>query len=135
MMTMNMSPYNRAARRRRHAHYHGTIAADVHIPLNIHEEDDVFVITALIPGLEAEDVQIEVLENRVAIFGEFNSQLDEETEFLREEIPTGKFRRVVRLSTKLDAAKAEAALTNGILTLSVPKVEEARPKTIQIKAK
>ena len=133
MMTMYMTPHNRLARRRRLAHYPGNIATDVHIPLNIREEDDVFVITALIPGLETEDVQIEVLENRVAIFGEFTSQ--DELEYLREEIPTGKFRRIVKMSTKLDAGKAEASLTNGILTLSVPKVEEARPKTIQIQAK
>jgi HSP20 family protein len=138
-MTMYMTPY-----RRRHLRRHvpsdrlapiGHIYSDVHVPLDVVDEKEAFVIYATVPGLTAEDLDIEVVNNTVDIRGEFNTQDDEEFNFLRQERPTGKFRRFLRFSTKLDAGKAEAKLDNGILTLRVNKVEEALPKTIKVKTK
>ena len=140
MMTMYMSPY-----RRRVAHHFVSsdrvarniehTNCDVHIPLDITDEKDAFVIYATIPGLNAEDLEIEIVNNSVDIRGEFKQDDDEDIKFLRRERPTGSFHRFLRFGTKLVAAKADAKLDNGILTLRVPKVEEALPKTIKVKTK
>lgn len=140
MMTMYMTPY-----RRRFVHRHdlsdrvarniGHIYSEVHVPLDVVEEKDAFVIYATLPGLNAEELEIEIVNDVVEISGEFEGEADEEIKFLRRERPTGSFRRSLRFSTKLDSAKAEANLENGILTLRVPKVAEALPKTIKVKTK
>ena len=139
MMTMVMTPYRRRYINRPVSGDSfapiGHIHSDVHVPLDIVEEKDAFVIYVTVPGLNAEDLEIEVVENTVDIRGEFKIQDNDEVKFLRQERPTGTFRRYLRFSTKLDATKAEAKLDNGILTLRVHKVEEALPKTIKVQTK
>jgi len=140
MMTMYMTPYARRAVRRfiasdQVAHNFGHIESDVHVPLDVTDEKDAFVIYATLPGMKAEDLEIEIVNNTVDIRGEFKMEDDEEIKFLQRERPTGSFRRYLRFETKLDAAKADAKLDNGILSLRVPKVEEALPKTIKVKTK
>lgn len=140
MMTMYMTPYRR--RLVRHfvpseqiARNAGQFDYDVHIPLDITDEKDAFVIYATLPGLMAEDLEIEINNNIVEIRGEFKQEDSEDITYLRRERPTGSFHRYLRFGTKLDAAKADAKLDNGILTLRVPKVAEALPKTIKVKTK
>ena len=136
-MMMYMTPYRRRVRRYipsdRVARHIGHVESEVHVPLDVIDEKDAFVIYATVPGLVADDLEIEIINDTVDIQGEF--QKDDEIEYLRRERPAGKFRRFLRFATKLDAAKANAKLDNGILTLRVPKVEEALPKTIKVKAK
>ena len=140
MMTMYMTPYRRHMLRR---HIQGdqiarnisNVQCDVHIPLDIIEEAEAYVIHATLPGLEAEDVEIEIVNDTVSLQGEFKQDDDEEIKYLRRERPSGSFHRALRFGTKLEAGKAEASLENGILTLRVPKVAEALPKTIQVKTK
>jgi HSP20 family protein len=135
MMTMYMTPYRRIVNSDRIARNIGNIHSDVHVPMDIIDEKDAFVIYATLPGLKAEDVAIEIVDNTVDIRGEFKQEVDEEINFLRRERPTGSFQRNLRFGTKLEAAKADAQLVDGILTLRVPKVEEALPKTIKVKTK
>lgn len=97
--------------------------------VNIREEDDAYILSALVPGLKAEDLNIQVLENVVSIEGEYK---DEETSFLMNELPRGAFRRSLRLPSEIDSAKVEARIADGVLTLSLPKAESARPKKIQV---
>jgi HSP20 family protein len=104
------------------------------LAVDVNAGEDDFVVTALVPGLEAEDVNIEILKNTVAIRGEFKAPAAEDAKYLVCELPAGRFSRVVTLPVEVDAAKAEANLKNGILTLRVPKAEEHRPKAIKIKA-
>jgi HSP20 family protein len=113
----------------------GHIHSDVHVPVDIIDEKDAYVIVATLPGLTAEDVDIEIVKNTLDIRGEFKEAEDEKIHFLRRERPTGSFRRQFRFSTNLDSTKAEAKLENGMLTLRLPKVEEALPKSIKIKSK
>lgn len=128
MTTYMLRPY---ASRLRNRYQEG-----VHIPVNVSIAEDVFHISAYLPGIHAEDVEIEVLEDRVAISGEFAEMAeDEDARLLRAELPTGRFHRSFRLGTKLDSEKAEAVVKDGILTLSVPKAEEARTRKITVKAK
>jgi len=102
------------------------------LAVNVIEEDDAYVFSALVPGLKAEEVNIEILENVVTISGEYK---DDENNYLVREIPQGSFSRALRFRTELDAEKAEAKIEDGILTLRVPKAESARPKSIKVLAK
>ena len=91
MMTMYMTPYRRRNLRRyipreRIARNIGHIHSDVHIPIDVVDEKDAFVVYATLPGLEADDLEIEIVNNTVDIKGEFIN--DEEIEYLRQERPT-----------------------------------------------
>jgi HSP20 family protein len=98
--------------------------------VNIREEDDAYILYALVPGLQAEDLNIQILENVVSIEGEYKA---EDAELLLSELPRGPFRRTLRLPTEVEADKVEANITDGVLTLTLPKAESARPKRIQVK--
>jgi HSP20 family protein len=97
--------------------------------VNVSEQDDAYVLSALVPGLKAEDLNIQVLENVVSIEGEYRA---EETEYLLNELPSGNFRRALRLPTEIQADKVEAKIADGVLTLNLPKAESAKPKKINI---
>ncbi len=104
------------------------------IPLNVYAEEDAFVIEAWVPGLTAEDLHIEVVGDTVTLEGEFKGPEDKE-KLLLQEIPVGRFKRVVTLPTELEADEAEAELSNGVLRLRIPKAKALRPKEIKIKVK
>ena len=108
--------------------------SEIHLPLDVTVDDDSYVIDMIVPGLEPDDVDIEIVEKTIIISGEFKAA-DEDVKFLRRERPSGKFRRVIRLPKLLNMEKSEANLEKGILSLRVPVAEEALPKTIKIKAK
>ena len=100
--------------------------------VNIREQDDAYVLSALVPGLSAEDLNIQVLEDVVRIEGEYKT---DENQYLMQELPHGSFNRTLRLPTLIDADKVEAKITDGVLTLTLPKAESARPRKIQIASK
>jgi HSP20 family protein len=87
----------------------------------------------MVPGVEADQIDIEILNNTVTMRGEFQEE-QEETKYLVCELPAGRFSRVITLPTALDPAKAEASLKNGVFTLRVPKAEAHRPKVIKVNA-
>lgn len=140
MMNMYMTPYRRThlhdrALNDRIARNFGLSNSDVHIPVDVKDEKDAFVLYAIVPGLTAEEIEIEILNDTVSISGEFNREVEEEETYLRCERPNGNFRRTLRFATKLVAENAEAKLENGILSLHIPKVPEAQPKNIKVKTK
>ncbi len=102
------------------------------LSVDIREQDDAYVLNALVPGLKADDLNIQVLEDVVTIEGEFKG---DENEYLMRELPHGSFRRTLRLPAALDASKAQAKITDGVLTLTLPKAESARPKNIKVTVK
>jgi HSP20 family protein len=85
-----------------------------------------------VPGLRAEDLNIQVLEDIVRIEGEFKA---DESDYVLRELPSGAFRRSLRLPAPLQAEKVEARIADGVLTLRLPKAESARPKTIKVAAR
>ena len=99
--------------------------------INVHEQDDAYVLSALVPGIKADELNIQVLEDVVRIEGEYKT---EETQYLVRELPSGSFNRTLRLPVPLDAENVEADITDGMLTLRLPKAESARPKQIKIKS-
>jgi HSP20 family protein len=102
------------------------------LAVDLREEDEAYVLQALVPGLKAEDLNIQVLEDVVTLAGEFKA---DEDEYLLRELPHGTFQRSLRLPVSLEAGKAEARIQDGVLTLRLPKAEAARPKTIKIAVK
>ena len=102
------------------------------LPVDIRDDGEAYILTAYVPGLKAEDLNIQVIEDRLTIEGTFGNQ---EGEYLLSELPAGNFRRTLRLPTLLDSEKAEASLENGILNLRVPRIEAARPRNIPVASK
>jgi HSP20 family protein len=100
--------------------------------INVREEDDAYVLSALVPGLKSDDLNIQVLDDVVSIKGEYKV---DENNYLVREFPNGSFTRTLRLPTVIDAGQVEAKITDGVLTLRLPKAESARPKQIKITAK
>jgi HSP20 family protein len=139
-MTFYVTPMGRVARRRatptrvyRDDNWN-ELDYDVFVPVNVKVENEEYVITALLPGIKAEELSLQVLNDTVTLQGEFKTQEQEGEDYLVREVPTGRFYRVIRLPEKVDSDKANADLTDGLLTLRVPKAEEARPKTIKVAA-
>ncbi len=97
--------------------------------------DDAFVLTAAVPGLHAEDLKLEVLGDTVTLRGEVAEPAAEEGTWLLRERRHGAFARTLVLPVAVDGAAAEATIDNGLLTVRLPKVEVARPKTIKVTAK
>ena len=95
-------------------------------------DGDDFIISALLPGVKADELSIQVVNETVTLQGEIPAETAEDARYLVQERPSGKFYRVIRLPEPLDTAKAEADLSDGVLTLRVPKAEEARPRTIKV---
>ncbi len=102
------------------------------LPVDIRDDGEAYILTAYVPGLKAEDLNIQVIEDRLTIEGTFGNQ---EGEYLLSELPAGNFRRTLQLPTLLDSEKAEASLENGILNLRVPRIEAARPRNIPVASK
>lgn len=127
-MTLYVQPYQlrRMARRWAEESQQPQMRA---LGVNVSEQDDVYVLSALVPGLKAEDLNIQVLENVVSIEGEYHSA---NTEYLLNELPSGSFRRTLRMPTEIQSEKVEAKIADGVLTLNLPKAESSRPKKISI---
>ena len=99
--------------------------------INVREEDEAYVLSALVPGLKSEDLNIQVLEDVLRIEGEYKQ---DENEYLLRELPNGSFTRTLRLPSAIEAESVEAKIADGVLTLKLPKAESARPKKISIKS-
>jgi HSP20 family protein len=102
------------------------------LSINVREEDDAYVLSALVPGIKSDELNIQILEDVVRIEGEYKA---DEHNYLVRELPNGSFRRTLRLPAPVDAEHVEADITDGVLTLRVPKAESARPKQIKIKSR
>jgi len=103
--------------------------------LDVREQKDRFVVTVELAGVEPDDVDISVEDSTLSIRGErrFYEETDEE-EFHRVERRYGEFSRTLSLPQTADPNGIEASFDKGVLTLTVPKAEQAKPKKISIKA-
>jgi len=132
-MSYYITPYPyRYARRMARMAAEGDTEARFTLALNVREENEEFIVNALVPGLKADDLNIQILEDVVTVEGEFKQ---DESEYLLRELPHGSFRRTIRLSDPVQADKAQAKIADGVLTLRLPKAESARPKTIKVNVK
>ena len=105
------------------------------IPMNLHSNDDGYIISAFVPGLPSDAVNIQFNNGVLTIDGEYSEKEIDGYESHLSELPVGKFSRSIEFNNPVNAEKIEASLKDGILTLRVPKAEEAKPKTIKISSK
>lgn len=109
--------------------------SELTFPIDVRADSDSFTLKALLPGVKAEDLNIHIVNETVTIAGELKADREEGSSYLLTERPSGKFQRVLTLPTQLDPDKVEANLEDGVLTLRIPKAEEAKPRTIKVQAK
>jgi HSP20 family protein len=110
------------------------VPARVFPALNIWESGDNFLAEAELPGLKSEDLEISVVGSELTLKGRRPESADESTSYHRRERGTGEFSRVVRLPMEVDADKVQAQLQDGVLRLTLPKAEAAKPRKIQVNA-
>jgi len=106
--------------------------ARVAFPLDVKDSNEAYEITAVLPGVSADDLNIQIANNTLTIQGELKVESDEQATYLLRERTAGRFMRSLQLPEAVDSGKVEATLKDGILTLRVPKAEEARPKSIKV---
>jgi len=103
--------------------------------LNVWEDGDNLFAEAELPGVASEDVDVSVVGNELTLKGRRVVSAEEGVAYHRRERGVGEFTRVVRLPVDVNADKVEATLTNGVLTIKLPKSEAAKPRKIQVSAK
>lgn len=102
------------------------------LPIDAYDEEDAIVITADVPGLKPEDLQVTLESNTLTIRGELKNGMEERNYYLRERA-SSHFERILTINTPIDSNKVEAEFENGVLMLTLPKAEASKPKQIAIK--
>jgi len=104
-------------------------------PLEMKVNENEYILTALLPGLSTDEINIQFNNGTLSIDGEYKEIRDEKSEYLFSEMPAGKFSRSVEINDPIVSEKISAGMKDGVLTIHLPKAEEAKPKTIKINAK
>ena len=106
------------------------------LAVDMYETDQDVVIKSSVPGVKPEDLDITITGDTLTIKGETKAEEKvEKANYIRQECRYGAFRRSLTLPTTVVAEKAKAEFENGVLTLTLPKAEEVKPKSIKVKAK
>ncbi len=101
--------------------------------LDVYEEKDNYVVEAELPGMRKEDITVSFQDGALSISGERKSDIKtEDNELCRSERFYGKFQRVITLPAAIAADKVKAQYKDGVLTITLPKAEEAKPKQIDV---
>lgn len=105
------------------------------LAMDIVENDDAFVVTASVPGMNPDDIDITISDNVLTIKGEYKADetIDEEKYHIRER-RFGSFGRSISLPVSVKADDVDASYDKGVLTLTIPKADEVKPRRIAIKA-
>ena len=106
--------------------------AEFFLPVDVREEDAAYVIEAVVPGMKAEDINIQILDDVVTLEGARQVETDG---YLMRELPYGTFRRTLQLPVAVNGDQAEATVSDGFLTLRIPKAETALAKVIKVQSK
>ena len=102
--------------------------------VDIYETDDAYILQADLPGLNKDDIDLHILNEQVTLRGARNRAEQKDGKgYWRFERPEGKFERSFRVRGGVDADKVEARFENGVLTVSLPKPEAAKPRQIEVK--
>ncbi|MGE5263636.1 MAG: Hsp20/alpha crystallin family protein [Acidobacteriota bacterium] len=106
------------------------------LAVDLFETKDDVVVTATLPGVKPEDVELTITGETLSIRGETKEEKETKDEnYIRRERRYGSFSRSIQLPAGLQTDKAEASFENGVLTLKLPKSEQVKPKSIKVKAK
>jgi HSP20 family protein len=109
---------------------------DLSVPIDVYETDDNFVVKAELPGLKPEDVDISITGNTLTLKGEFEEEQERERGNVHvQERRFGRFYRSIGLPTNVNTDAAEANFDDGVLKVTLPKTEQAKPKRISVHGK
>jgi HSP20 family protein len=116
--------------------FHHTGGAATYPLINVYDDPDAIVITAELPGMTKDKVNITYVDGVLTLSGKLEPLASvKEMAVVRQERSIGRFEKTVRIPTVVRQEKISASFTDGILTVTLPKSEEAKPKTIRIEAK
>jgi HSP20 family protein len=101
------------------------------LPLDVYATDEEIVVSAAIPGVEPDDVEITIEGNNLSIKGNVSGPLDN-VDYVLQERSYGTFSRNLRLNIPVDTDKAEATFDKGVLTLTIPKKDAVKPRTVKV---
>jgi len=111
-----------------------TIPARIFMPAtDIHEAEDALTVILEMPGVEKSNVSIHVEDGALTVEGRLDLAKYRGLQPLYTEYNIGHYSRSFRLSSKIDQSKIAAEMKDGVLSLNLPKIEEAKPRTIQVK--
>lgn len=104
--------------------------------MDVYEDNDNVIVETPLPGIDPKDVKIEIEDNVLTVSGESTHRREvDEKNYYRREVRSGAFYRAVALPKSVQGDRASAAYDQGILKVTVPKAEAARPKRIAINVK
>ena len=112
----------------------GTRMRPAVMPMDAYREGDSFVVHFDLPGVEPSSIDLTVEKNVLTVSAERQWQPNEEQQILASERPQGTFSRQLFLGEGLDAERVEASYDNGVLTVTIPVAEQAKPRKVQITA-
>jgi HSP20 family protein len=101
-------------------------------PMNVSEDLDHYYVRALIPGIDASQLTVSVVHQTVAVSGTRQSPEEEGVSYHRKERAEGPFSRSVTLPASFDGSRVDAKYVDGILTLTLPKPEAAKPRRVTV---
>ncbi len=108
---------------------------DVTPPIDVHETADEIVVTASLPGMKADDVDITITGQTLTLKGELKAENEiNRDQYLYRERRFGSFSRTLQLPVRVQGDQAQATFADGVLTLTIPKAEEVKPRQIRINA-
>ena len=100
--------------------------------VNITEAESGFTLTAEMPGVPKEAVEVNIENDMLTLAGDIKLPAVEEMKGTYAEVKTSRYQRAFTLSKELDPAKIEASQVNGVLTLHIPKAEHAKPRRVEV---
>jgi HSP20 family protein len=102
------------------------------VPVDVYATNDEVVVEAILPGVKPEEVDITMEGNSLSIAGDTSATIPDREGLLLQEIRRGRFLRTLALPAGLEPDKATATFEDGVLTLRIPKAEQAKPRQIKI---
>jgi HSP20 family protein len=106
--------------------------AGVFPPMNVSEDPDHYYVRALIPGVDSTHLSVSVVHQTITVSGTRRSSEEEGASYHRKERAEGTFSRSVTLPTPFDSARVDAKCVDGVLTLTLPKPESAKPRRLTV---
>ena len=105
-------------------------------PIDMYQTPNELVVKAALPGVKPDEVDITISDGTLTIKGETKATEEVKREdYLYQEHRYGAFNRSIALPSTLESDKAEATFDNGVLTVTIPRAEEVKPRTIEVKTK
>ncbi len=112
----------------------GTRDVPVYIPaVDIYESEDALVLVADMPGVGSDNVSIDIRDNQLTLRGTIQLEPGDKERLLLQEYGVGDYFREFALGRTIDQAKIEAAMKDGVLTLTLPKADIVKPRKITVK--